>query len=268
MCLLIRKKYLYLAFCTFLLFLCFFHSSYLFAQTILTPELFRKDNIVITEEVETQIRSLLQEKKRYAYLTFDDGPNRKATEKILNILEKKQIKANFFVIGKCVEELPELVKREYQEGHFIANHSYSHQNQKLYESRTSFLTEIVKTDNAIAKAIGIPDYRSHLFRFPNGSKAKEYYEDKQKSISYLKEIDYTYLDWNALNHDSMQKYTNFKLLQNLKDSIKGKETLVILMHDTADVNPTYEVLEDSIDFLLSQGYEFRTFYDFIKGNEP
>lgn len=267
MCFLIRKKYLFLL-CFLLILVFLFHSTSLFAESLWNPELFRRDNKVITEEVETQIHSLVKSSNKYVYLTFDDGPNKKATEKILDILKQKQIKANFFLIGKCVEALPELVKREYQEGHFLANHGYSHNNKKLYASRSSFLDEIIKTDKSIAEAIGVSNFRSHLFRFPNGSQSKEYYAEKQKAISYLKEIDYTYIDWNCLNHDSMQKYSNFELLQNLKDSSKGKNTLVVLMHDTADVNPTYEVLEASIDFLLKQGYEFRTFYDLIKGNEP
>ena len=79
----------------------------------------------------------------------------------------------------------------------------------------------------------------------------------------LKEIDYTYVDWNALNNDSIKKYSKEQLLSNLKKSSKDKGTLVILMHDTGDVNNTYDVLEDSINYIKSQGYEFRTFYDIL-----
>ena len=69
--------------------------------------------------------------------------------------------------------------------------------------------------------------------------------------------------WNALNNDSIKKYSKEQLLSNLKKSSKDKGTLVILMHDTGDVNNTYDVLEDSINYIKSQGYEFRTFYDIL-----
>ena len=60
-----------------------------------------------------------------------------------------------------------------------------------------------------------------------------------------------------------RKYSDYQLLNNLKKTSKNKGTLIILMHDTADVNKTYTVLKSSISYLKSQGYEFRNFYDFI-----
>ena len=84
--------------------------------------------------------------KKKAYLTFDDGPTAKATAKILDVLKKKDVKATFFVVGKHVKEHPELVKREYDEGHYIANHGYNHNNKLLYKNIESFENEIVSTD--------------------------------------------------------------------------------------------------------------------------
>ena len=61
--------------------------------------------------------------------------------------------------------------------------------------------------------------------------------------------------------DSEKKYTKKQLLDNLILSSKNKNTLVILMHDTKDVNDSSLVLKDSINYLKSQGYEFKNFYD-------
>lgn len=119
------------------------------------------------EDTQSKIDALYIGSEKVAYLTFDDGPTKVATPIILDILKEENILANFFVIGSRVEEFPNIVKRAYEEGHFIANHSYSHQNTKLYQSRTSFLDEIHKTDEAISKALRLPSYQSHLFRFPN-----------------------------------------------------------------------------------------------------
>ena len=74
-------------------------------------------------------------------------------------------------------------------------------------------------------------------------------------------MDYTYIDWNCLNNDSMKKYTGSQLINNLKESSKNKNTLVILMHDTKDVSNSSLVLKESIEFLQEQGYEFKNFND-------
>ncbi len=263
---LIVFSFIIIIFC--LVFLLWLDPISLFANSLLTPELFSKENKVLTEEIENQIHTLTKKEEKYAYLTFDDGPSKRVTPKVLDILQKTDTKANFFVVGRCVDALAELVKREYEEGHFIANHGYSHNNNKLYQNREAFLTEVVRTDFAIGKAIGQENYRSHLFRFPNGSMSKNHHQDKLKSISYLQEIDYTYIDWNCLNNDSIHKYSDAQLLSNLRKSAKDKNTLVILMHDSGDVNKTYTALEPSIDYLKKQGYEFRTFYDFFPEHKP
>lgn len=91
-----------------------------------------------------------------------------------------------------------------------------------------------------------------------------YSNQKKQALNVLSSLDYVYVDWNCLNRDSEQKMSNAQLLNNLKKSSKNKGTLIILMHDTADVNKTYNVLKDSICYLKNQGYEFRNFYDFIK----
>ena len=210
---------------------------------------------------QNRIASLINQKEKIAYLTFDDGPTLKSTPKILDILSEENVKATFFVVGKHVKEHPELVKRAYNEGHYIANHSYSHNNDKLYTNSDSFINEILSTDVEIGKAIGMKNYSSHVFRFPNGYMAPSYKNKKQEYAKLLSNIDYTYIDWNALNKDSEKKYSNSELLKNLKDSSKNKGTLVILMHDTSDVNETHLVLKDSIHYLKEQGYIFQNFYD-------
>ncbi len=209
----------------------------------------------------SKVQNLVNQKEKIVYLTFDDGPTLKATGKILDILKEENVKATFFVIGKHVKENPELVKRAYDEGHYIANHGYSHDNSKLYLSSESFINEIKNTDIEIGKAIGVENYSSHVFRFPNGYMSSVYKSKKEEYVKLLPNIDYTYIDWNCLNKDSEKKYSNYELLNNLKNSCKNKGTLVILMHDTADVNETDLVLKSSIDYLKEQGYTFQNFYD-------
>ena len=230
----------------------FSNDNYLLASSYNIEDI---DNFI------NNVNKLLKSDEKVAYLTFDDGPSPSITPKILDILEKENIKATFFVIGKKVEEYPEIVNRAYKEGHYIANHGYSHNNSVLYKNADSFINEIKKTDLTIGNAIGVSNYCSHVFRFPNGFMSNIYKDKKNKYVDYLSDIKYTYIDWNALNKDSEQKYTKEQLLNNLISSSKNKNTLVILMHDTNDVNDSSVVLKDSIDYLKSQGYEFKNFYD-------
>ena len=93
------------------------------------------------------------------------------------------------------------------------------------------------------------------------------YSKKQECLRYLPEINYTFVDWNVLNNDSMRRYLKTELVNNLKKSSLNKGSIIILMHDSGDVNKTFDALEDSINYLKEQGYEFRTFYDFVKNGE-
>lgn len=97
-------------------------------NSTLAIELFKNSDI--SEETFNRITNLTKENEKVAFLTFDDGPNAAVTPKVLDILKEEQVSASFFVIGKNVETCPELVKRAYDEGHFIANHGYDHNNKK------------------------------------------------------------------------------------------------------------------------------------------
>ena len=195
--------------------------------------------------------------EKIAFLTFDDGPNISVTPKVLDILKEENVKASFFVIGKCVDSHPEITKRAYDEGHYIANHGYSHNNNLLYKSSDNFLNELKKTDLAIGNAIGVPNYCSHIFRFPNGFMSPSNKAKKKEAVKLLQNIDFNYIDWNCLNNSSTQ------LLNNLIKSSQNKDILVILMHDTKDVSNSSIVLKDSIKYLKDKGYIFKNFYDIL-----
>lgn len=256
----INKKKICITFITiFIIIIIYFSYSIIKSPKAFAVEL--SYNSVISDEFKDKISNLTNNKEKVAYLTFDDGPNTTVTPKILDILKSEDIKATFFVIGKYVEEYPEIVKRAYEEGHYIANHGYSHNNNILYKNEESFINEIKKTDMAIGRAIGIPDYCSHVFRFPNGYMSSQNKSKKKEATILLSKMNYTYIDWNCLNNDSMKKYTKEQLLENLKKCCKNKNTLVILMHDTKDVSDSSLALEDSIKYLKGKGYKFKNFYD-------
>ena len=198
------------------------------------------------------------------FLTFDDGPTNEVTPHILDILEKYNIKATFFVLGNRVEANPGLIRREYEEGHYIANHGYSHKYKELYKSVDSVFNEYNKTENAIRNALGNQNYSSYLFRFPGGSHGGPYEKIKCKARTQLNKAGVAYLDWSALTYDAEGANTKEEILNNLKSTINGWNNVVILMHDAADKQITYQTLEDVIKYLQKQGYKFENIYNLME----
>ena len=241
----------------------FFVGTFSILHTSTLLSVSAPDNPILSEELADKITNLPKGKEKVAYLTFDDGPSPNVTPKILDILKEENVKASFFVIGKYVDSYPEITKRAYEEGHFIANHGYDHDNKVLYRSDSSFMDEVRKTDLAISNAIGVENYSSHIFRFPTGYMSSHHKVQKKNCLKLLGQMDYTYIDWNCLNHDSVKKYSKEQLLSNLKKTMKGKDTLVILMHDTKFVSDSSIALKESIEYIRSQGYTFDNFYSFF-----
>lgn len=218
---------------------------------------------VYNEESKARLDNIYNSKEKRVYLTFDDGPSKTVTPLILDLLKKENIKATFFVLGSRVELNPSIVRREYEEGHFIANHGYSHMYAKIYSSTNAVLDEYNKTKQAIINAVGI-EYDGHLFRFPGGSTGGKYHSLKKESKNLLNENQVGYIDWNALSSDAAGAKTKEALLENIKHTVGEKQTVVILMHDAGDKILTYEVLPEIIQYLREKGYNFKNFYNIMK----
>ena len=211
-----------------------------------------------------KMNNIYKSQEKTAYLTFDDGPSNFVTPLILDLLKEENIKATFFVLGSRVEFFPDLVKREYKEGHFIANHGYSHVYKSIYSNPQTVLDEYTRTENLIKEAIEIEEYSSHLFRFPGGSYGGSYYEIKKQAIQLLKDNNIEFINWNALTNDAAGANTKEALMQNLIDTVGEKTNVVILMHDAGDKILTYETLPDVINYLKEKGYTFKNFYSIMK----
>ena len=218
----------------------------------------------LTEQGKEKIKNIYHTDKKVAYLTFDDGPSNN-THQILDILKQNNIKATFFVLGSQVEIFPETTNRIYNEGHYIANHGYSHKYSEIYQSPEQVLNEFNQCNQIVAKTINVPEYNSHLFRFPGGSVGGKYAELKKQAITLLEQNDILHIDWNSLTGDSEKvNPTEEYLMDNLQKTTEGKNSLVILMHDAQAKKITAETLPKVIEYLQQQGYSFESFYDIIK----
>ena len=198
---------------------------------------------------------------KVAYLTFDDGPNKKNIASILDTLDEYGVKATFFTVGYLVDAYPQLVADCYERGHAIGCHSYDHDYARI-QKEGGLEAEISEWETAINNALGeVPDEK--LFRFPGGSTKKSALDLKGK----LDELGYKGYDWNCLNNDSMLKKCPADmtkedwLKKNFTDTYKYGSSLknaplIILLHET--YAETADMLGWIIEFLQDEGYSFGT----------
>lgn len=220
----------------------------------------------LSEEGKKNIKNVYKSEQKRVFLTFDDGPSKTVTPLILDFLKQENIRATFFVLGSRVEFYPQIIKRAYDEGHFIANHGYSHVYNSIYSSPQAVLDEYNTTENAIKNALQMPEYKSNVFRFPGGFPGGKYRYIKQDAANLLEQEGVTYLDWNALSGDSEGIKTKEELMQKTIETMGNKNSVVILMHDAGDKILTYEMLLELIPYLRENGYEFQNMYDLLKTN--
>ena len=218
----------------------------------------------LTEVGVQNIEKIYTSETKRAFLTFDDGPT-DVTPRILDILKQENIKATFFVLGSNVKKKPELVKRMYDEGHFIANHGYSHVYSNIYSSPQAVLDEFNSCNEEVKKAIGENEYNSHLFRFPGGLAGGTYAEIKKQAKDLLMQNNIVNVDWNALNGDGETNNLSIDFeIQRLNETTENKNSIVVLMHDSPLKSVTADALPQIITNLRDKGYEFKNFYEIIK----
>lgn len=177
------------------------------------------------------------EKKQIA-LTFDDGPGQ-YTEKLLDGLKERNVKATFFLIGESVQKYPDIVKRMYDEGHLIGNHTYSHVELACISVDEAVL-EIEKTNSVIEEITG---EKVGYIRPPYGHWTREL-EDRVLMEPVMWDVDPR--DWSVLDK---QKVT-CHIINNISEGD------IILLHDIFETS--VDAALNVIDILEINGYEFVT----------
>ena len=226
-------------------------------------ELFYSDNAKQNKIVE-RVSHIYNSDYRRVFLTFDDGPSKSVTIPILDILKQNNVKATFFVLGSNAERYPEIVKRAYQEGHYIANHSFTHVYSNIYSSPQAVLDEYNRTEIAIKNAIGDQTYNSRVFRFPGGTSGGKYANIKAEAVNFLNQNNVAHLDWNALTADAAGLDNVNDMMNYVETTMGNKNSVVILMHDIGTKKSTYELLPQLIQVLKEKGYVFENIYDILK----
>lgn len=226
-------------------------------------ELFYSDNAKQNKIVE-RVSHIYNSDYKRVFLTFDDGPSKSVTIPILDILKQNNVKATFFVLGSNAERYPEIVKRAYQEGHYIANHGFTHVYSNIYSSPQAVLDEYNRTEIAIKNAIGDQTYNSRVFRFPGGTSGGKYANIKAEAVNLLNQNNVAHLDWNALTADAAGLDNVNDMMNYVETTMGNKNSVVILMHDIGTKKSTYELLPQLIQALKEKGYVFENIYDILK----
>lgn len=188
------------------------------------------------------------------YLTFDDGPGR-YTKQILNTLAKYNVKATFFVTNQFPSYIS-LIRDEYQAGHTVAVHTYSHNYSVIYKSVDAYVNDFNKMNNIIETYTGT---KSRLFRFPGGSSntvSRSYSKGVVTKIAQrMTSNGYTYFDWDVSSGDA-EGASSSKIYSKVVSGASWCSKCVVLMHDIKST--TANALDNILKTLLSKGYRFGT----------
>ena len=185
--------------------------------------------------------------EKILYLTFDAGYENGCTEKILDILEKHEIKAAFFLVGNYIEKNADLVRRMVADGHIVGNHTMHHYDMSKLSDKAAFSKELTDLENLFKETTGkeMPKY----YRPPQGTYSAD-------NLKMAKELGYktvfwslAYVDWN--NDAQPSKELAFsKLLPRTHNGA------VVLLHSTSSTNA--EILDELLTQWKQQGYTFKT----------
>lgn len=187
------------------------------------------------------------------YLTFDDGPG-DYTGALLDVLKKYNVKATFFVTGAGDDYS---ILREYQEGHAIGLHTWSHSYAYLYESMDNFFADLDMIQERVERITG---EKTYLMRFPGGSSntVSTRYDGGTHIMSRLAaEVErrgYTYFDWNISSGDAGGANTTEQVYSRVVNSLVEGGSSVVLQHDIKGFS--VEAVEGIIQYGLNNGYVF------------
>lgn len=223
----------------------------IFSPVLLLAVLFAVFAVCALHGGKTSVRTFADCNKQI-YLTFDDGPSTVVTNRILDTLQDKGVKATFFIVSDRAKTRQETLLRIAREGHTLGVHSASHDYSKIYASDDALIRDVDECAAFIQTVTGITPT---VYRFPGGGPS-----DHSRQTALLEAKGYRIVGWNAVCGDEEIPYADASTLysQSVKTS-RGKNSVILLLHDSAPHKETAAALPAIIDYYLGQGYEFCAF---------
>lgn len=190
--------------------------------------------------------------KKIVALTFDDGPDKTITPKIIDVLHKYNAKGTFFFQGDRIHNNESVVKKAFKYGNQIGGHSFSH-TMFTKESKKQILREITKTNNLINSCIG---KNPVFFRPPYG-------DIDETTLNYLGDNSNAII-WSLDTFDWVKGISAAEIAKFVVDSIEPED--IILMHSNNGKEQTLKALPLIIKGLKEKGYEFVTVSEMLEKN--
>ena len=195
---------------------------------------------------------------KVVYLTFDDGPGA-YTDRLLEILDRYNVKATFFVTNQF-SKYQNLIGKAHRKGHKIAVHTYSHQMYKnqnnIYASVDAFMNDFNKMQDVIEAQTGST---TNIMRFPGGTNntiSRSYCKGIMTTlVQQMTAAGYHYFDWNVDSYDSRSSSNTQTIITETITQIKTKKNAVVLMHDTH--KKTVDAVPAILEYCLENGYTFK-----------
>ncbi len=184
---------------------------------------------------------------RRVALTFDDGPHPRDTPRLLEVLQRHQVRATFHLVGKSAERHPDLVRHIHQCGHQLALHGYRHTPFPLEDSKT-LRAELVHCQNIIASAADLSPASIRDLRPPYGLFST-------RTLSHLRESGFRLVMWSCMPPHWMQP-VGWSIHQVLDAVVPGA---VIVLHDGHGHGVRVaEIVDAVLPRIHALGYEFVT----------
>jgi len=190
---------------------------------------------------------------KVVYLTFDDGPG-PYTAQLLDILDKYNVKATFFVTNTH-PDYQNLIAQEAQRGHTIAIHSASHDYARIYQNVDAYFQDFDEMNNIIIAQTG---KSADIVRFPGGSSntiSARYCSGIMSQLVYeVEDRGFQYCDWNVSSGDAGGTTSTGEVFCNVTEGISRNNISIVLQHDIKDFS--VNAVEQIIQWGLSEGYTF------------
>jgi cellulose synthase/poly-beta-1,6-N-acetylglucosamine synthase-like glycosyltransferase/spore germination protein YaaH/peptidoglycan/xylan/chitin deacetylase (PgdA/CDA1 family) len=191
-------------------------------------------------------------------LTFDDGPDPEWTPKIVDILHQKQAPAAFFVIGESANQDPQIIKREFDLGNEVGNHTFTHPDFETI-SKAQLQFELNLTELLLESNLGV---KTLLFRPPYGIDHQPETASEIAMLPIPQAMGYIIVgaqidphDWGEPDGGAPPPVDT--IVQRVVADVQTSKGNIILMHDGGgDRSHTVAALPQIIDGLRAKGYEF------------
>lgn len=188
------------------------------------------------------------------YLTFDDGPGGKTTTDVLDILNKKNVRATFFVIGNQIEGQEDIIKRIVNDGHSLGLHSMSHNKCLLYSSNETFMCEMSELQTLLKE---LTNEDVTILRFPFGANNSTY-KLQHSLVDLIHEKGLKIYDWNVDSTDGANPYADpYTIFKRATTVDESTSPIILLMHCGYINKNSAIALNDIIDYYLDRGYTFK-----------